>query len=266
MDILLEIEERAKKITEQTKKILEENFPLDSREFLPREIRLFIQQNDDEIIRLDRQYLNEYKKLPPKEQITYKYKNIRGDYYLDTHMSKGLIFAYPRMDEYELHEAFQRATKFGMQAIDSIHLASKTNDEQLLRKSQLVLKNCEEILSIHYWGEERLKYLSRYIDRLKKGRTIEEDIEDYKLLIQETKMLAIEYARAILNGISEEEIRNFKYRFEEIFKREISLTEFVPKEILSEVKVNLHWIKVDVERDPKKMIVELEQEDVQRKK
>jgi len=228
-------------------------------EFLGQEAKEIVEKNDDAIIRLAQQYLDLYKKMSLEEQRKYKYQNIRGDYYQSTHKTQGLIKAYSSSDEYELRDAFQRATKFGMQALDTLHLATKTNDEQLRQKGQFILNNCKDILNVHYWGKSRIAYLDRYEKRLETGRTIEEDLEDYKLLIQETKELSTEYAKAILTGISEEETKIFINRFEDCFARELNLIEFIPSEILSEIKVNLHWMKVDAETKPEIVIEELEQ-------
>lgn len=53
MNELMNIEQEVNKITEQTIKILEGNFPLDSREFLEMEESEFVRKNDDEIVVLD---------------------------------------------------------------------------------------------------------------------------------------------------------------------------------------------------------------------
>ena len=111
------------------------------------------------------------------------------------------------------------------------------------------------------------EYLNRYAKRLEQGRTVEEDLEEYKLLIQETKLLSIEYAKAILNGISKSEIEVYRSKFEDCFAREVNLTEFIPREILSGIKANLHWMKVDAERKPEVVVAEAQQieNDIKRK-
>lgn len=155
-----------------------------------------------------------------------------------------------------------------MQSLDTLHVADKTNDEQLRQRGQLILNKCKGVLGVHYWGESRIEYLDRYAKRLEHGRTVEEDLEEYKLLIQETKLLSIEYAKAILNGISESEIEVYRSKFEDCFAREVNLTEFIPREILSGIKANLHWMKVDAERKPEVVIAEVQQitNDIKRKK
>lgn len=261
MDELIMIEQKAKLLTEQTCEILEKNFPLDSREFLNQKDLEVVKKNDNEIVLLAQQYLELFKKLPLEEQRNYmsNYKNIQGNYYQTTHNVKGLIRATSNDDEYELRKAFQKATEFGLKSLDDLHLASKTNDENLKEKGQHVLNVCKNILGVHFWGEDRIEYLNRYEKRLASGRTVENDLEDYKLLIQETKLLSVEYAKEILNGISKERIKEYSDKFEEIFSREKALTEFVPMEILSEIKVNLHWMKVDAERKPETVVSEFEE-------
>lgn len=267
MNELMNIEQEVKKITEQTIKILEGNFPLDSREFLEKKELEIVRKNDNEIVALAQRYLEAYKKMPLEDQRKYRYQNIQGEYYQATHKIKGLIKAQSNDDEFELREAFQRATKFGMYALDTLCIADKTNDEQMRQRGQLILDKCKGVLGVHYWGESRIEYLDRYAKRLEQGRTVEEDLEEYKLLVQETKLLSIEYAKAILNGISEAEVKVFRSKFEDCFAREIILTEFIPREILSEIKVNLHWMKVDAERKPEVVIAEVQQitNDIKRK-
>lgn len=226
---------------------------------MEREESEIVRKNDEAIVELAERYFEAYKKMSLEDQRKYRYQNIKGKYYQATHKIKGLIKAYSNSDEFELQEAFQRATNFGMQALDTLHIADKTNDEQLRQKGQFILNKCKGVLGVHHWGESRIEYLDRYAKRLESGRTIEKDLEEYKLLIQETRMLSIEYAKAILNGISESEIKVYRSKFEDCFAREVNLTEFIPREILSEIEVNLHWMKIDAERKPEVVIAQVEQ-------
>lgn len=254
MDEFNQIEQMASQLTEETRRIIENNFPLDSREFLESENKSKVETNDAKIVELAKMYLELYRQLPIEEKVKRNFLNIQGTYYQQTHQIKGLNKAYSHSDEYELHDAFSKATKFGMEAIESLELAAKTNDEQLAIKSQSILKHCYDILNVHYWGKSRIDYLERYKVRLKNGRKIEEDLKEYEQLKEQARILSIDYAKAILNGITEAEKEQFNLKFEEIFTKEKFLTEFIPSDILKGVYVNLHWLKVDAERTPNNVL------------
>lgn len=256
MDKMLEIETVATQLEEETNQILHNNFPMDSREFLTGEDLERVKSNDEKISSLAKLYLEAYKSLQPDEQGKYDYKNIQGIYYQKTHMSKGLKKAYANSDEYELHEAFSKASQFGMLALDGMFEANKNDDRDKFLKNQKVFQQCVSILNVHFWGKERIDSLNRYGQRLESGRTVNDDIRDYANLVQECKNISLEYAKANINGLNEEEKAKYFQIYDTIFKREKQLTEFIPNEVLNGIYVNLHWMKVDAERNPQKLIDE----------
>ncbi len=254
MNKLLEIEMLAKQLEEETNSILNRNFPMDSREFLMGEDAARVKNNDEKIVSLSKQYFEAYKALSSDEQRKCNYTNIRGAYYQNTHKIKGLIKAYSYSDESELHEAFSKATHFGMSAIEGMINSKNNNDQNEYIKNERILQNCISILSVHYWGENRIESLQRYFQRLEKGRTADDDLNDYKNLIQECINLSIEYAKANINGLSNEEKTKYIQMYDNIYEKEKLLTEFLPREMLSTINVNLHWMKVDAERNPQNLI------------
>lgn len=256
MDKMLEIERIAKQLEEETNLILNKNFPMDSREFLVGEDAKHVKNNDEKIVSLANLYLETYKSLQFDEQRKCDYKNIQGVYYQNTHKYKGLIRVGTFSDEYELHEAFSRASRFGMSAIDGIFDAKKNNDENMYLKNKIVLDECVNILKTHYWGEKCIASLQRYSQRLENGRTVDADLNDYKNLIQECKNLSLEYAKANIRGLGDEEKAMYFQAYNTIFDREERLTEFIPIELLESMNINLHWMKVDAERNPQKLINE----------
>ena len=46
----------------------------------------------------------------------------------------------------------------------------------------------------------------------------------------------------------------FKQKYEEIFAKERLLVEFMPIEVRNSFKDNLHWLKLDAEKDPNKVL------------
>ncbi len=256
MDELLKLEEEAKRITEETATILRNNFPMDSREFLSREEALRVRKNDIRIEEIGNKYLNTYVSLSLEEQKGIDYKNLTGTYYQTTYKSEGLISVSQFSDEYDLKEAFGRAYAYGLKALDSILLAEQNNDAESLEKNRRILATCKGILREHFWGESYLESLDRYDKRIRSGRTVEDDVADYDTLVQETRELAYEYAKLRLGSPTEAELDDYFNRFEKIFEREKLLTEFVPREAIREIYVNLHWLKVDAERTPEKVVEE----------
>lgn len=256
MNELLEIEQAAMQITKETTDILDRNYPMDSRDFLQGEEALIVRKNDQRIKELANKYRNIYMALSFEEQRKIDYKNLEGIYYQSTHKSKGLKSVSQFSDEYDLTEAFSIATTFGMGAIEGIVLAEEKNDKEKLNKHKRVLDACKRVLSVHFWGESCLEKLDRYDSRLRSGRTVEEDIADYGELVQETRELAYEYAKARLESASEEILKAYYDKFENIFEREKRLTEFMPRDVLRDFYVNLHWLKVDAERTPQKVVDE----------
>lgn len=256
MDKMLEIETAATQLEEETNQILNNNFPMDSREFLTGKDAERVKSNDEKISSLAKLYLETYKSLQLDEQRKYHYKNIQGIYYQKTHMSKGLKKAYTSSDEYELHEAFSKASQFGMAALDGMFDAKQNGNSGEFFKNQKILQQCVSILNVHFWGKSRIDSLNRYDQRLESGRTVDDDIRDYTNLVQECKNISLEYAKSNINGLNEEEKTKYFQIYDAIFAREEQLTEFIPKEILNSIKVNLHWVKVDAERNPQKLIGE----------
>lgn len=256
MEELLKIEELADRITKESVGILERNYPMDSREFLTGKDAKTVLENDDKIKELADMYLDTYRSLTDEEKRKVNYKNLSGIYYQATHKGKGLVGVSSFSDEYELHDAFARATSFGMEALDGIFRAEKANDQAGLERNQRILDTCKSIMSMHFWGNSCLEKLQRYDKRIRSGRTIEEDIADYANLINEARELQLQYAKAKINGIDEEVNDEFIQKFEDIFARETSLIEFIPRDILMEIKVNLHWLKIDAQRTPQKVIDE----------
>lgn len=254
MDKMLEIEKEAIKLGEETNLILNNNFPMDSREFLTGEDAKRVKNNDEKLANLAKMYLEVYKSLQPDVQRQYDYKNIQGSYYQNTHKSKGLIKVYASSDEYELHNAFSKALCIGMNAIDGIFNAKRNKDERELLKNQKILEECISILGVHYWGKSRIDSLHRYSQRLENGRTVDDDIRDYMDLVQECKNISLEYAKANINGLSDEEKEKYIRNYDAIFNREEQLIEFIPRELLNDIKENLHWMKVDAERKPQEII------------
>ena len=201
-------------------------------------------------------YLDTYKSLSLEEQRKVDYKNLSGIYWQLTHKGKGLVGVSPFSDEYDLHDAFARATTFGMEALEGIFRAEKANDSIALEKNQKILRTCKDIMGEHFWGNSCLEKLDRYDKRIRAGRTVEEDIADYTALIEEARELAFEYAKAIIGNAAQEELDKYYEKFEEIFGREERLIEFIPRDILREMKVNLHWLRIDAQRTPQKIVDE----------
>lgn len=256
MNRMIEIERLSKELENNTNEILNKNFPMDSREFLTGEDAERVKKNDEIIKQLANEYLETYKNLQFDVQREYDYKNIQGTYYQNTHKSKGLVKAYSNSDEYELHKAFSKAYNFGMSAIDNIYSAKMDENETEVIKNKKILDECIDIFKVHFWGEERIKSLERYCQRKETGRTNDDDIREYMSLIEECKKVSLDYAKANVNGISDVERTEYLKIYEDIFDREKKLIEFLPREVLNEVEVNLHWLKVDAERNPRKLIDE----------
>ena len=256
MDELLRIEKLAAKITKESTDILDRNYPLDSRSFLTGEDARKVAMNDDRIYELADMYRDTYMSLSKEEQRKVKYNNFTGTYFQSTHKGKGLISVSQYSDEYELHDAFARATSFGMKALDGLLLGEKNKDEALINTNKRILAACEDVLSVHFWGNSCLQKLDRYNTRIRAGRTVEDDIKEYLELIEEAKKLAYEYARAKLRNASEQTLKEFYQKFNDIFDREKVLIEFIPRDVLFEISVNLHWLKIDAENDPQKVVDE----------
>ncbi len=254
MEKLLEIEMLSKELEKETNDILNNNFPMDSRDFLIGDDAKKVESNDERIAQLAKQYLEIYKSLPISEQRNYRYKNIQGLYYQNTHNSKGLLKVSSNSDEYELHEAFSKATQFGMMAIDNMFNAKKNDNKTEYIKSKNILDECIDILNAHFWGKNRIESLNRYSQRLESGRTIDDDIKEYIDLVNKCKTLTFDYAKSNLNGMDEAERNKFLSAYEDIFNKEKQLIEFIPRESLNKISVNLYWMKVDAERNPQKII------------
>ena len=184
------------------------------------------------------------------------YKNIKGLYYQRTHQPKGLAKILLISDEYELHDAFSKASYFGMLALENMFNAKRNDDEKSYKKSRRIFDECLQILNTHFWGVSYIEKLKRYKERLEIERTVKDDIKEYFELIQECKLLSLEYAKANIDGITDEEMEKFSCFYGAIFTKEKLLTEFIPSDELNKIFVNLHWMKIDAERDSKKFIVE----------
>ena len=260
MEELLQIENEAKKLSKETVEILEKNYPLDSRDFLTGEDAKIVSQNDARIKELAKRYLEVYKSLDQNDALNYRYDSLQGKYYQLTHKARGLVPANEHSDEYELHEAFSKATHFGMLALNNIYEAKKKNNQNVIDENKRVLDVCYQILSVHFWGEERIQHLERYETRLASGRTEQDDLADYKKLIDECHTLSVDYATAIINGISPEEKETILEKYYDIFEREQRLKEFMSRETIFSLNVNLHWMKLDAEKDPQKFLDEAEKE------
>ncbi len=259
MDELLKLEQLALQITKETAEILEKNFPLDSREFLTGEDARKVKENDEKIREVSDSYGKVYMALSDDEKRKVVYRNIQGTYYQSTHQSKGLVSVSEYSDEYELSAAFSRASSFGIKALDEILLGENNNDQAAIERGRRILNTCKDILSVHFWGEDILAKFDRYEKRIRSGRTVEEDLDDYDNLVKATRELAYEYAKARLSSPTEQQMEDYFNKFEELFAKGKLLSEFIPRDIFSNVYVNLHWLKVDAERDPQKVIDEYNQ-------
>ena len=162
-----EIEEMCAELERQTLEILNRNYPLDSREFLDEKDALQVKLNDEKINKLSKEYLNIYKNLLPNEQRNHVYRNVKGNYYKNSHEPKGLIMISVNSDEYELHEAFSKATSIGMDAIDKI---ISGNEEEKIR-NQRILDECIKVLTVHPWGKQHIENLKRYSQEKEANKT-----------------------------------------------------------------------------------------------
>lgn len=254
MNRLQEIEQMSEAITKDTLEILNKNFPMDSRFFLTGDDAEKVKQNDDQIVELDKEYSNIYRSLSTEQRSQCNYKNIRGLYYQDTHNSKGLIKVSSMSDEYELNKAFSKATSFGMDAIEKMYKYKNDENKEEYLKNKDILDQCVNILSVHFWGENRIKHLQEYSNRLESGRTYEDDVKEYNDLIIKANKVTYEYAKSILAGITVVEQEMFNDLYEDIFNKEKKLKEFLPIDFLTKNGVNFHWMKIDAERTPEKII------------
>ncbi len=257
---LLQIEKLAEEITIRTERILQSNFPLDSRELLSSTELEFVSENDKRIVQLADEYHKIYTMLSPEEKSKINYKNIQGNYYQRTHENKGLIANFSTEDEQEIGVAFERAREFGKKSIDDLYLASINGDADLKTKSITILNICFKILNSHRWGKNIIEYLNRYQERLNNHRTVEDDLAEYDLLVEKTKKLSIKYAQIILAGSDDLELQKIEIEYKEIFSAAEKLVEFIPFEIRKTL-TNLHWLKVDAKNDPKKVITVSQEND-----
>ena len=262
MNRMLEIEQLAESLTNMTAKILESNFPLDSRRYLSPEDKAQVDKIDAKIEELEKEYKSIFLSLTEEEQRQKRstYVNIKGQYFKKTYYPKGII--EPDLyDENSLREAFDKAYVFGKKSLEGLQKATTEQNQSEIDKNNKVLFICKGILKQHFWGEPRLQGLDRYKQRLEIGRTIDDDIRDYSNLLVEFKEVEYNYAKAQLRGITTQEIVDFHNKFDELFKKERQLLEFIPQDKIAELipnKPNLRWLKLDAEKDPSKVVEEYE--------
>ncbi len=253
MERMFEIERICNQLEQEITNILKSNFPLDSVYFLSNEDQMRVRQYDTKIRELKEEYLRRYWALPEEERRNFKYKNLPEKEYC--YQPQGLRTADRGSDEYELHEAFSRAMKYGKIAIENMNKARLENNMEEYAKNQRVLNTCNRIFSVHYWGEDRKKSLERYAQRIANGRTIEDDKRDYLDLVEECRRLSVEYAQAILDGVNEDD-ESFWQRYQQLFQREEELTEFMTRDEMNEISVNLYSMRLAARKDAEKFIEE----------
>ena len=249
---LNEIDNNVSIKTKEVLSIQKQNYPLDNRNFLPKDDYQKVITLDKEVKALCSEYFKIYNSLDSENKRKYKFKNLTELHYKMTQNNNSLELANVK-DENSVHNSLNKAYEFGKDAIKNLVISQKNGDKETFEKNRKILIACENILNQHDYGVIYKNKLMRYEKRIISGRAIHDDISDYQKLILQTKELARQYAQAIQRGASEEEMKNFYQTFENAFKKEEELLEFVPDEMIGENKVNLHILKTDAEQNPQNL-------------
>lgn len=258
----MNIEEQLKQIerevslkTNEAVNYMQAFYPI-SYNFMTQRERQVIDGIRKQVELLSYKYNNLLYEMPLEERNKYKYINLLGNFNSMVSSINGLEMVGPYSDEYELHSAFDKAYSFAKSALENI-VNNQNNNQILLEKNNRVLKACNDVFDAHFWGETYKERLKKYDNRLRSGRTIDDDLKDYYNLVEDAKKLALEYAKAIKRGITELEKKHYNDEFNVIYDREKEILMFVPINMI-ENRINLHWLKLDAERKPDQVIEENE--------
>lgn len=246
-------------VAQKTKEALEfmqSLYPLNDEYFMNDSEKQKIKAMRDYVESLSKKYISIFYNMPLEERNKYSYQNLLGQFNSALSSIDGLDTIGPYSDEYDLRDAFSKAYKFAKESIEKLIKAEKEQDIDSVNRNKRIISACDDVFDGHFWGESYKNNIREYENRLRTGRTVDDDLKEYYELVDETKALSVEYAKAIKSGITEDQREAFFNRFEVIFSREEKLLKFVPREMID--YVNLHWLKIDAERDPDKVIEQFE--------
>ena len=207
------------------------------------------------INKLNKEYTELFGTLTPDEMTKHQHMNILAEFNSAVRELECIEMVYDGDDEYELKDKFAKAYKYGKRAIEDKIDAEKRNDQVTILNCNRILAACDMVFKKHSWGQGYITDLEKYEERLRSGRTVDDDLRDYEALYEETVELSIKYAHALIDDAPEEERRKLYESYEPIYERADDLLKFVPFERLKDINTNaIRWLRIHVQSNPSEFL------------
>ncbi len=226
--------------------------PLNNPEFMNETEKKTLDSYKLIINNINNEYNELYKSLSVEERREHEYKNLLGEFNQALRTVECIDMVYNGDDEYELRDKFGKAYKYGMTAVEEKIEAEKNDDTMTVLKCNRILAACSMTFKGHFWGEGYQKDLEDYENRLRCGRTIEDDISDFEEIYSEAMDLSLRYAKDLEQGISDMDKDNYYNIYIILNERAKTALRFVPRGMIPEQGYNsINWLRIEVEENPK---------------
>ena len=231
---------------------MQDLYPLNNVRFMNEDEK---KQYDDYLNKIkivNHEYEELYNKLSPSEKKFHEHINIMNKY-MET------IYQLPSLNTTLINNDFKKNRENALCIIRTFIrrkiAAEKNNNLETVKKCDRVIDSCEEVYCEQLKDINYRDYVRSYEDRLRRGRTNDDEKRDYQELVKEAENLAIEYAIAKINGISEEETIIYLNKFDDLIIKGKNLLRFLSQYDLDNIQgENIEFIKAQVDDNPKKYL------------
>ena len=229
--------------------------PLNSIEFMNPDERKTYDSYVELINRISEKYNELYGTLSEEEKKENDYMDIIVEFNTVLKSVPCIEMVTENDDEESIKEKFNKAYQFGMSALEEKVAAEKRGDKVTVLNCNRVLEACHMTFKKHPWGMEYQANLDQYEEGLRSGKVAVDNLLAYKDLYHEAVQVAIEYAKAMIEGRPYEEIAAIAKRFEPIYEKSDELLKKIPEESLKDINTNaIRHLKISVQSRPREFL------------
>lgn len=244
-------------IFRRTTVFMKELYPLNNVEFMNSEEKKTFNRFESKISSLHTKYLALYNEIPQSERVFIRNPNIMDEFNAIIHNLPSLCSLSNVHDESDIEKVFKNNLVIAKTMITRKISSERDNDKEMLDKCKRVLDCCNRVYMCNPMGASYLDYMVKYEERIRSGRTNEDDISDYDKLVEEAKNLAIEYARALINGAIATDFMIYDQAFGVIYERGHTLLRFLPEKTIQRMNLkDIFAIRETVTKNPMKYLTD----------
>jgi len=208
---------------------MQELYPLNNVRFMNSDEKQKYEEFHKRIEKINEDYNNLYMRLSINEKMNHNHLDVMGKFMQAVHSYPSLHI--PNSDNKETN--INNIKRIVRTILRRKITAEERSDIETINKCNRIIDGLRDIITEYMDVNQFDIYVSGYEERLRSGRTDDDDIKEYNELIEETRLFAIEYAKALIDGLSVEGNDLYVKSFDDYIEKGKTLLEFLTPAELS---------------------------------